>query len=56
VKEGLRWKKRNTVHFVFHLGVGGSVAVTVVDEENHLMVDVETREFEYQAKRLLERL
>ena len=37
-------------------GAGGYVAVTVVDEDNHRMVDVETREFEYQAKRFLEKL
>ena len=27
---------------------------SVVDEDKHRMVDVETREFEYQAKRFLE--
>jgi hypothetical protein len=34
-------------------GAGGYVAVTVVEEDSHRMVDVETREFEYQAKRFL---
>ena len=37
-------------------GAGGYVAVTVSDEEAQRIVDVETREFEYQAKRFLERL
>lgn len=37
-------------------GAGGYVAVTVSDEETQRTVDVETREFEYQAKRFLETL
>jgi hypothetical protein len=37
-------------------GGGGYVAVSIVDEDNHRIVDVETREFESQAKRFLERL
>jgi hypothetical protein len=37
-------------------GVGGYVAVSVVDEDRHRTVDVESREFEYQARRFLEKL
>ena len=35
-------------------GGGGHVSVFVTDEETHRTVDVESREFEYQAKRFLE--
>ena len=52
--EALEEKGRNPCCISFE-GAGGNVAVTVVDEDNHRMVDVETREFEYQAKRFLER-
>ena len=48
-------KERNPCCISFE-GAGGYVAVSIVDEDNHRMVDVETREFEYQAKRFLERL
>ena len=34
-------------------GVGGYVTVTVSEQTNKREVDVETREFEYQAKQLL---
>jgi hypothetical protein len=37
-------------------GAGGYVTVTVVEENNQREVDVESREFEYQAKRFLETL
>jgi hypothetical protein len=53
--EALEEKERNPCCISFE-GAGGYVAVTVVDEDNHRMVDVETREFEYQVKRFLERL
>lgn len=29
------------------------MSITIYDEGNHRMVDVETREFEYQAKQFL---
>jgi hypothetical protein len=29
------------------------VSISIYDEEKHRMVDVETREFEYQAKQFL---
>jgi hypothetical protein len=34
-------------------GVGGYVTVTVCEQANQREVDVETREFEYQAKHFL---
>ena len=34
-------------------GVGGYVTVTVTEKTNQREVDVETREFEYQAKQFL---
>ena len=37
-------------------GVGGYVTVSVTDEDKHRTVDVESREFEYQAKQFLEKL
>jgi len=53
--EGLEEKERSPCCISFE-GAGGYVAVTVVDEDNHRLIDVETREFEYQVKRFLERL
>jgi hypothetical protein len=53
--EALEEKERNLCCISFE-GAGGYVAVSIVDEDNHRIVDVETREFEYQAKRFLERL
>jgi hypothetical protein len=53
--EGLAQKERNPCCISFE-GAGGYVAVTVTDEEKHRRVDVETREFEYQAKRFLEKV
>jgi hypothetical protein len=37
-------------------GTGGYVTVSIVDEEKHRVVDVEAREFEFQAKRFVEML
>ncbi len=37
-------------------GGGGYVAITIIEEQKLRMVDVETREFDYQAKRFLEHL
>ena len=53
--EALEENIRNPCCISFE-AAGGYVAVTVVDDDNHRMVDVETREFEYQAKRFLETL
>jgi len=50
--EGLEEKEHNMCCVSFE-GAGGFVAVSVVDEDNRRMVDVETREFEYQAKQFL---
>ena len=44
--------QRNLCCIAFE-GAGGYVAVTVTDEDKHRSVDVETREFEYQAKEFL---
>ena len=53
--EQLKVKERNSCCISFE-GAGGYVAVSVVDEDKRRMVDVETREFEYQAKRFLEKI
>ena len=53
--QALEEKIRNPCCISFE-GAGGYVAVTVVDEDKRRMVDVETREFEYQAKRFLEKI
>lgn len=50
--EGLIEKERNPCCISFE-GAGGYVAVSVVDEDKHRMVDIETREFEYQVKHFL---
>ncbi|UCF94299.1 MAG: hypothetical protein JSW39_09100 [Desulfobacterales bacterium] len=53
--EGLVQTERNPCCVSFQ-GGGGYVSVTVVDEDQHRVVDLETREYEYQAKRFLEKL
>ena len=53
--EELEEKERNRCCISFE-GAGGYVAVTVVDEDKHRVIDVETREFEYQAKAFLKRI
>ncbi|UCE51216.1 MAG: hypothetical protein JSV31_18365 [Desulfobacterales bacterium] len=53
--EGLEEKDRNGCCISFE-GAGGYVTVTVADENDHRIVDVETREFEYQAKHFLKTL
>jgi len=50
--EGLEEKERGMCCVSFE-GGGGYVAVTVADEDKHRVVDVESREFEYQAKQFL---
>jgi hypothetical protein len=50
--EGLEEKERAMCCVSFE-GGGGYVAVTVADEDKHRVVDVESREFEYQAKQFL---
>ena len=53
--EGLKEKERNSCCISFE-GGGGYVSISIVDEEKTRMVDVEAREFEFQAKRFLEKL
>jgi hypothetical protein len=50
--EGLQEKERGMCCVSFE-GGGGYVAVTVADEDKHRVVDVESREFEYQVKKFL---
>ena len=50
--QGLQEKERNMCCISFE-GGGGYVAVSVADEDKRRMVDVESREFEYQAKLFL---
>ena len=50
--EGLEEKERNPCCISFEV-YGGYVSISVVDEEKMRIVDVETREFEFQAKRFL---
>ena len=51
--ENLAEKERSPCCVSFE-GGGGYVSVSIADEDKHRIVDVETREFEYQAKRFLE--
>jgi hypothetical protein len=50
--EGLEEKERNPCCISFE-GGGGYVSISINEEEKNRMVDVETREFEYQAKQFL---
>lgn len=51
--EGLEETERGSCCISF-AGAGGYVTVTVAEENNQREVDVESREFEYQARRFLE--
>lgn len=51
--EQLNEKDRNRCCIYFE-GGGGFISISVVEENEMRTVDVETREFEYQAKRFLE--
>ena len=53
--EGLEEKERNPCCISFE-GAGGYVAISIVDAEKNREVDIETREFEYQVKRFLEKM
>ena len=53
--EGLDVTERGSCCISFY-GAGGYVTVTVSEEANQREVEVETREFEYQAKQFLELL
>jgi hypothetical protein len=50
--EGLEETERNPCCISFE-GGGGYVSISIYDEEKPRMVDIETREFEYQAKKFL---
>lgn len=52
--EALEEKQRNLCCISFE-GAGGYVTVSVIEEDKYRTIDVETREFEYQAKRFLEK-
>jgi hypothetical protein len=53
--EGLNETERQKCCISFE-GAGGHVTVSVSEEGERRDVDVETREFEYQAKQFLKRL
>jgi hypothetical protein len=53
--EELQETQRNPCCISFE-GAGGYVSVSVVDESEHRTVDVESREFEYHARRFLEKI
>ena len=53
--EQLDQKDRNPCCVYFE-GGGGYVSISIVEESKLRTVDLETREFEYQAKRFLETL
>jgi len=50
--EGLEEKERNPCCLSFE-GAGGYVSISIYEEEKHRMVELETREFEYQAKQFM---
>ena len=53
--ERLEEKERNPCCISFE-GGGGYVSILISDQEKHRMVDVETREFDYQSKQFLAKL
>jgi hypothetical protein len=53
--EGLDETQRTACCISFE-GAGGYLTVSVADEENRRSVDIETREFEYPAKKFLGKL
>lgn len=50
--EGLEETERNMCCISFE-GAGGYVTVSVADQDGRRMVDVESREFEYQTKNFM---
>jgi hypothetical protein len=52
--EALEENQRNPCCISFE-GAGGYVTVSVIEEDKYRTIDVEAREFEYQAKRFLEK-
>jgi hypothetical protein len=56
--EGLEENERTSCRpcrIIFE-GAGGYVAISISDEVKHRIVDIEAREFEYQAKQFLGKL
>ena len=53
--EQLEATERNPCCILFE-GSGGYVSISIVEEGDTRTVDAETREFEYQVKRFLEKL
>lgn len=53
--ENLQTKERDACCVTF-AGGGGYITVSVSDEEGSRSVDVETREFEYQARQFLQKI
>jgi hypothetical protein len=53
--EGLDETQRTPCCISFE-GAGGYLTVSMADEENRRSVDIETREFEYPAKKFLGKL
>ena len=50
--EGLEEKERNPCCISFE-GGDGYVSILIDDEEKHRIVNIETKEFEYKAKKFL---
>jgi len=56
--EGLKESERTSCRpcRITFEGAGGYVSISIIDEVKHRIVDVEAREFEYQAKKFLGKL
>ena len=52
---GLDEKEKNPCCIYFE-GAGGHISINIVDEDKHRDVEVESREWDYQAKRFLEKI
>ena len=49
---GLDQKEETPCCLLFE-GVGGYVAVNIIDQSKHRIIDIESREWDYHAKRFL---
>jgi len=52
---GLEEKERNPCCTHFE-GAGGYISINILDEDKHRDVEIESREWDYQAKRFLEKI
>ena len=52
---GLKEKEQNPCCIYFE-GVGCYISINILDEDKHREVEVESREWDYQAKRFLEKI